>query len=316
MAIDITNLGRVNRYFKTVSGFVPNKYFITINKGTITDRDINDTTSFYAKTVSLPQVKINTVNDIYVSASSLAKPKLPISAESIGEISITFRDTDRLSIYNKLVGYHSGIVGANYEATKNFEDITITIEVYNNSKVVFNRTYRKCSLFDLVSLKVDSGARKFLEYEAVFTCNDISNSIEYSNQPSIAEDKNMSTVESCATLQKNFRDAILKFKTYKVDPAYINASSPKSTLNGELGVNQLGLPVVRTFGSGETIDENAEINADIQVDKFMQYMAPAIDAFKGNKNCQMPPIPAFEGVFPTEVKYVIAKLKDNGFRLA
>lgn len=316
MAIDVTNLGRINRYFKTVSGFVPNKYFITINKGTISDQDINDTTSFYAKTVSLPQVKINTVNDIYVSTSSLAKPKLPISAESVGEISITFRDTDRLSIYNKLVGYHNGIVGANYEATPNFENITIRIEVYNNSKVVYDRTYWKCSLFDLVPLKVDSGARKFLEYEAVFTCNDLSNSLEYNSPQSVREDKNVSTVESCAALQQNFKDAVSKFKMYKVDAAYINPSSPKSSVSGELGLNQLGLPVVRTFGSGETIDENAEINANIQVDYFMKYMNKAIKAFNGNKNCQMPPIPAFEGTFPTEVGYVIAKLKNNGFRLA
>lgn len=315
MAIDVTNLGRINNYFKTVSGFVPNKYYITIGKGG-SDTTIKGNLSFYAKNVSLPQIKINTVNDIYVSTSSLAKPKLPISAESVGEISITFRDDDRLSIYNKLVGYHNSIVGANYEATSNFEDIVITIEVYNNSKVVYNKTYRKCTLFDLVPLKVDSGARKFLEYEAVFTCNDISNSLKYDSPESVRVEKNVSTVESCATLQKNFKDAILKFKTYKIDPMYINPSSPKSSVSGELGLDQLGLPVVRTFGSGETIEDNAQNNADIQIEKFMQYMAPAIDAFDGNKNCQIPPIPAFEGTFPSEVKYVTEGLKVRGFRLA
>jgi hypothetical protein len=311
MAIDITNLGRVNNYFKTVSGFVPNKYYITIGKGG-NNKDINGNLSFYAKTVSLPQVKINTVNDIYVSTSSLAKPKLPISAESVGEISITFREDDRLSIYNKLVGYHNGIVGANYEATPNFENIIITIQIYNNSKVVFDRTYNKCSLFDLVQLKVDSSARKFLEYEAVFTCNDLSNSLTYDDPKPTLKDVNSSGIVSCNELQQKYQESIKKFKTYIIDKRYINPSSPKSTLNGQIGVDSLGLPVVSTFGNGETMEENSKYNAEIQVEYFMQYVKPAITSLQNNR-CNIPPFPAIQGTFPSEDIYVKRMLRSEGF---
>ena len=308
MAIDITNLGRVNKYFKSVYGFVPNKYYITIGKS-LSGGDI---LSFYAKTVSLPQIKINTVNDIYVSASSLAKPKLPISAESVGEISITFTEDDRLAIYNKLIGYHSGIVGPNYEATSNFENIIITISIYNNSKVVFNKTYNKCSLFDLVPLKVDYSSRKFLEYEATFTCNDISNSLTYDDPNYVLNGSNSSGVVSCVELQKNYQEGVRKFKTYLIDERYINATSPKSTLNGQIGADRLGLPVMTTFGNGETTDENSKYNADIQVEYFLRYVKPAIVSLKNNK-CNIPPFPAIQGTFPLEDVYVKTSLRSEGF---
>lgn len=287
MAIDITNLGRVNNYFKSVSGFVPNKYLISING--------DENLSFYAKNVSLPQIKINTINDIYVSEKTLGRPKLPISAESVGEISITFRDDNRLSIYNKLVNYHRGVIGDNYEATGNFEDIKISIKVYSDSSVVFNKTYNKCSLFDIVSLKVDSGSRKFLEYEATFVCNDLLDSLEYDTPSSIGEGINAATIDSCADLKKKYKEAVLKFKTYKVDSRYITPGSVKN----ELGAN---------------FDANSRRNADIQIEKFIQYMQPAILAFRNNSNCAIPPITPFEGVFPGENTYVVEGLKDRGFR--
>lgn len=310
MPIDITNLGRVNNYFKAVSGFVPNKYLITMTKG-----DSGETTningqnlSFYAKNVSIPQVKINTVNDIYVSESSLAKPKLPISAESIGEISITFRDDQFLSIYNKLVKFHDSLRTRTYEASGNFDNISISIKVYNNSTVYYSRTFNKCSLFDLVPLKVDSSSRKFLEYEAVFNCNDMLDSLSWSDPNYIVPGSKSVGVESCAELQKKYREAITKFKTYKVDLHYINKNSPRNELNNQIGTTQLGLPDVRAFNDSTAVEINSRNNADIQVDYFETHMIPAIKKLRDN-GCTVPPFPAIEGTYPTEAGYVKEQLR-------
>lgn len=316
MAIDVTNLGRINDYFKSVSGFVPNKYYITITdyKNGRDTTNINGIAwSFYAKNVSLPQVKINTVGDIYVSSSSLARPKLPISAEANGDISITFRDDQYLSIYNKLVKLHDSLQGANYEASGELDNISISVKVFNNSTVHYARTYNKCSLFDLVPLRVDSSARKFLEYEAVFTCNDIIGSnYNYDDPDAIAKGSNTSAANSCADLQQKFRDAIKAFKTYKVNYNYIDSSSPQNELNNQIGQTQTSLPIVRLFNDSGAIDRKARSNADIQVSYFMTYLKPAINALKNN-GCQIPPLPAIEETMRGEANYVKNGLKANGF---
>lgn len=316
MAVDVTNLGRINDYFKSVSGFVPNKYYITItnykNVGEMTN--INGIAwSFYAKNVSLPQVKINTIGDIYVSSSSLARPKLPISAEANGDISITFRDDQYLSIYNKLSRLHDSLQGSGYETSGQFNNISISIKVFNNSVVHYARTYDKCSLFDLTPLKVDSSSRKFLEYEAVFTCNDIIGlNYEYSDPDAITKDSKTSAANSCAELQQKFRDAVKAFKTYKVNSKYINSNSPQNELNNQIGQSQLGLPLVRLFNDSGAIDRFAKSNADIQVDYFMTHLKPVINALKSN-GCQIPPMPAIEETVRGETNYVKNGLKANGF---
>lgn len=311
MAIDITNLGHVNNYFKAVSGFIPNKYLVDIS-GNGGKNIATENLSFYAKSVSIPQVKINTVSDIYVSKSSLARPKLPISAECIGEISITFRDDQFLSIYNKLQSFHNSLRTSAYEASGNFDNISISIKVFNNSTVYYSRVFNRCSLFDLVPLKVDASSRKFLEYEAVFNCNDMLDSLTYDDPNYIVSGSGVYGIVSCSELQQKYQEAVKKFNTYKIDSHYINKNSPRNELNNQVGTTQLGLPIVRSFNDSSTVEINARNNADIQISYFEIHIVPVIKAMRGAK-CTVPPFPAIDSTYPIEAIYVKEGIRKLGY---
>ena len=267
MAVNPSNTGY---YFKNVTGKVPNKYLVTIS-----GMDIQATT-FYAKAVSLPYIKLNTANDIYVSATSLAKPKYVTSAEVSADLGITFRELPNMGIANTLRQFHSRLSNGKYEATDNVGDITVNVVIYNSDGSTIVKNYPMCELISLNDIKLDYSSRKFLEYEVTFTCNQMGDPYNFDNQKATIS-LNTSVANDCNRLQKNLEEALRVWgNAYKI----------------ELGKNIFGSAIdYQSTAYAETFRNNA--------------LHAAIDA----KKC-----PAFKGIHitqPTISGSLIKLLKDN-----
>lgn len=199
--------GSVQNFFKNVSGYVPNKFKISINGGGID----NNVLTFYAKNVSLPYVKVNVQNDIYVDSKTLAKPKYVLSAETTSEIQFTFRETPTMQISRFIKSNFEMIYQNTYETSAVLPDMTITVDMLNGE----SRTYRKCMLLSLVELKLDNSARKFLEFDVTFTCNQSAGEWEYDNTMSgadVIKQDATAKVTTCAELKNNYLAALKAFR--------------------------------------------------------------------------------------------------------
>lgn len=194
----------ISTYFgKTVSGFVANKFKVEIASMNM------ETLRFYVKKVSIPYETLNFSEDIYVSATTLARPRNIISVQTPTEVSFTFRMDPENTIIKRLETlFYSTHNNNTYEVTKNPKLFTITVTLYGTDHAVkYSSTLKNCSLVKMETYDLDASDRKLKEYSATFLCNRIGIP-QYADTSSTK----LKTVTSCQELLNKYKAALLKYQ--------------------------------------------------------------------------------------------------------
>lgn len=197
----------ISAYFsKNISGFVANKFIVEIS-------GINfSPLRFYVKKISMPFETINLSEDIYVSESTLAKPKNVLSVNTTSELSLTLRmDSDNQIIKALESLYRSTHNISKFEASGRPTLVNISIRVYgDNYSEKYSKLYTNCILVKMESYDVDSSDRKLKEYSTSFICNNIGPN-EYTSTDASAR---VARVVNCQQLLDEYRNAV---NIYKVE---------------------------------------------------------------------------------------------------
>ncbi len=201
-----TNRSEISTYFgKTVSGFVANKFRVDISAMNM------ETLRFYVKKVSIPYETLNFSEDIYVSATTLARPRNVISVQTPSEVSFTFRMDPENSIIKKLQSlFYSTHNNNTFEVTKNPRLFTISITLYGSDLIEkYKRILNNCSLVKMESYDLDASDRKLKEYSVTFVCNRIRPS-DYASTSTTGNATK--AIISCQKLLTDYKAALAAFQ--------------------------------------------------------------------------------------------------------
>lgn len=164
----MSGLSDISEYFgKGVSGFVGNKFRVEISALGFPKL------RFYVKKCSIPFENLVFVEDIYVSDSTLAKPKNVISVQSWYDLSMTLRMDESNQIIKSLQTlFRSTHNLGKYEVSRSPTLFTVSVTVYGaNYETVYSRGFSNCSIVEMNAYDVDSSDRKLKEYELKILTN-------------------------------------------------------------------------------------------------------------------------------------------------
>lgn len=196
----------ISTYFgKTVSGFVANKFRVDISAMNM------ETLRFYVKNVSIPYETLNFSEDVYVSATTLARPRNVISVQTPSEISFTFRMDPENAIIKSLAGLFSSTHNIKtFEVTKNPVLFTISVTLYGTDFVEkYSKIFNNCSLVKMETYDLDASDRKLKEYSVTFLCNRILPS-DYSSTSTTGNKARVIT--TCSKLLSDYQSALLCYQ--------------------------------------------------------------------------------------------------------
>jgi hypothetical protein len=168
-----------------------------------------ETLRFYVKKVSIPYETLNFSEDVYVSATTLARPRNVISVQTPSEVSFTFRMDPENSIIKRLESlFYSTHNNNTFEVTKNPKLFTITVTLYGTDHAVkYSSTLKNCSLVKMETYDLDASDRKLKEYSTTFLCNRIGIP-QYADTSS----SKLKAVTSCQELLNKYKAALLKYQ--------------------------------------------------------------------------------------------------------
>jgi len=263
-------------YFgNTISGFVGNKYIVTIKDSN--GGEVYSNIRFYAKSVTLPYETLNLVDDIYVSLTTLAKPKNVLSVQTYSDLSVTFRMDSENQIIKSLASiFATNHNLAKFETTKTRAKVSVEVSIYGSDGNIKNSySYENCEIFAMDSYDLDASDRKFKEYKVTFTCNRIGDS-GYDSTKSKPLGSIPFVKTSCSKLLDEYN---LAFKKYQFNLRDSNRMVGNGTAQGEKG------------STGEVVNSGLEIHRNA-INK-----SGILTAFKAILNSKCPP----EGM-PTQLK--------------
>lgn len=165
-------INEVGQYFgKSVSGFVANKFIVEMSAlgfGNL---------RFYVKKFSIPFENLIFVEDIYVSNSTLARPKNVLAVQSYYEVTFTVRmDKDNSIIKNLERLFKATHNNTTYEtvAPNRASLFALAITVFGaNGSPVYHKGFDNCMIVDMSSYDVDSSDRKLKDYDIKVLTNGI-----------------------------------------------------------------------------------------------------------------------------------------------
>lgn len=165
-------INEVGQYFgKSVSGFVANKFIVEMSAlgfGNL---------RFYVKKFSIPFENLIFVEDIYVSKSTLARPKNVLAVQSYYEVTFTVRmDKDNSIIKNLERLFKATHNNTTYEtvAPNRASLFALAITVFGaNGSPVYHKGFDNCMIVDMSSYDVDSSDRKLKDYDIKVLTNGI-----------------------------------------------------------------------------------------------------------------------------------------------
>lgn len=209
----MSGLSEISEYFgKGVSGFVGNKFRVEI--AALGFHKLR----FYVKKCAMPFENLMFVEDIYVSESTLARPKNVIAVQSWYDLSMTLRMDESNQIIKNLQSlFRSTHNLAKYETSRSPTLFTVSIVVYGaNYETVYSKGFSNCSIVEMNAYDVDSSDRKLKDYEIKILTN---GNPMYSNTNSmvpLADGAKVKCTDEAAKIQaalKKYRDAYNKYKS-------------------------------------------------------------------------------------------------------
>lgn len=282
----MSNLNNVTHYFgNKISGYVANKFLLTMSGFGFGDL------TYYARKVTLPYATLNTIDDIYVSDITLARPKLVTSVQTHSEIGITFR----MDPENKIILALESIYGANhslstFEAVADNSTFTLRVAPYNSTGEEINvYNYYNCEIYEMSSYDLDNADRKLKEYDIKILCNRISNQKDGSVKSGYYSSKSANTyATNCNKLSQAITDALKKFA---------------NLCNGVGENDRLGRT---TSGSYHTVDGPTAMQYGNESNLFVA----AGQAYGANHPCaKLPQISFHDALTPDAKKEIINYLK-------
>lgn len=259
----MNSINEISNYFSAnVTGFVANKYRVTISSMSMGDL------RFYVKKTAFAYEKLNTVEDIYVSTSSLARPRNVLSVNTPIELSISFR----MDANNRIIKDLEAIFKANhnlarFEASGNKAGLcTVTIELFDsNYSTVYSKTYTNCTIFDMKEYNVDSSSRKFADYDVTFVCNHISPN-DYKSTKGTKDNKAQTVSEPCAAVRDAWMKALKAFNAAVTSIPRMDSSDEQRNKYikaiDESNILPAYLAVIKARSNGCPITDKLHLNGD------------------------------------------------------
>jgi hypothetical protein len=126
MSFTSADLLSTGRYFKVASGYVPNQFTVNILKQGATDQIsaaggnplyLLNLEPWIIEDITLPQLRLNTGNDIYMDPDTLIKPDYILNVETMGRLELTVREKSDLAIHRSLIRCQKEFFNSSYEGT-------------------------------------------------------------------------------------------------------------------------------------------------------------------------------------------------------
>lgn len=192
MSFTSEDLVKTGKYFKVASGYVPNQFTVKITKEGVSDQEsgrggnplyLLNLEPWIIEEVSLPQIRFNTGNDIYMDPDTLIKPDYILSVETMGKLELVLREKSDLAIHRSLIRCQNGFYNPSYEGSGSLgEEYSIEVRmksqrfdgnasngdnIFGDNVLVFGRAI----LRDISVPRHSYGEKEFLTYTVTFDVN-------------------------------------------------------------------------------------------------------------------------------------------------
>lgn len=192
MSFTSADLLTTGRYFKVASGYVPNQFTVNIIKQGATDQVsasggnplyLLNLEPWIIEDVTLPQLRLNTGNDIYMDPDTLIKPDYILNVETMGRLELTVREKSDLAIHRSLIRCHKEFFNSSYEGTGSLgTEYSIEVRVKSqrfddnaeNGDNIFGDNlfvYGRAMLREVGNPTLSFSEKNFLRYKVTFDVN-------------------------------------------------------------------------------------------------------------------------------------------------
>jgi hypothetical protein len=192
MSFTSEDLIKTGKYFKVASGYVPNQFTIRIIKEGVYDQEAGKAGNplyllnlepWVIEEMTLPQIRFNTGNDIYMDPDTLIKPDYVLSVETMGKLELTIREKSDLAIHRSLIRCQKEFYNEFYEGAGSLgENYSIEVRmksqrfdgnssngdnIFGDNVLVFGRAI----LREISNPTHAYGEKGFLKYNVTFDVN-------------------------------------------------------------------------------------------------------------------------------------------------
>jgi hypothetical protein len=192
MSFTSEDLVKTGKYFKVASGYVPNQFTIRIIKENVSDQEsgkagnplyLLNLEPWVIEEMTLPQIRFNTGNDIYMDPDTLIKPDYVLSVETMGKLELKIREKSDLAIHRSLIRCQKEFYNEFYEGAGSLgEEYSIEVRmksqrfdgnaengdnIFGDNVLVFGRAI----LREISNPTHAYGEKGFLKYTVTFDVN-------------------------------------------------------------------------------------------------------------------------------------------------